>query len=84
MTQDVLFYNITYVSITGSSSSEVKVSAGREVCSASEMCNHTIRDDTLTEPRYKVKIAASNFIGTGQPVTCQGQIGKHACAMYNT
>lgn len=73
MTQDILFYNI---SITGSSSPEVKVTAGREVCTSNGMCNHTIRDDRLTEPRYNVKVAASNIIGIGQPVTCQGQIGK--------
>lgn len=77
MTQDILFYNITYMSTTGSSSPEVKVSAGGEVCSANGICNHTIRDERLTEQRYNVKVAASNIIGTGQSVTCQGHIGKY-------
>ena len=79
ISQNVLFYNISYISTNRISS--VRRPLSNQLCGADNNCNHSysIRDESLTSSgsSYSVRVVAGNIVGTGEPRTCDGQISKY-------
>ena len=46
------------------------------MCGVMNTCNYTLRNEKLIESGYSVSVAASNLVGSGNKLTCHGQIGK--------
>ena len=54
-----------------------------QLCATDDSCKYTISDERLADSgsNYQVRVVAGNVVGTGEPLTCDGQIGKWA---FNT
>jgi hypothetical protein len=60
-----------------------------ELCATDGSCSYTISDERLigSGSSYRVRVVAGNVVGTGEPLNCDGQIGKcktlGKCNLYN-
>ena len=73
--QNVLFYNLSFVSTTNTKTIMLPLSSYGQLCATGDSCNHNV-SLTGSGTNYRVSVVAGNIVGTGEPLTCDGQIGK--------